>query len=140
MSIDLTYGTDVSTFFGDGPEGPDLDPNFGIISGPRVIAEAVLRRWSQQRFELIEDENAGEDIRWILKSKMDDTRRILKQQALEAEAEKDERVASCSVLFLRDASGEAWTIKGVIYPKVGEAFSVVVDPELLTLEVLKGIR
>ena len=31
------YGIDVSTF-------PDLDPTFGLISGPRVVAENVARR------------------------------------------------------------------------------------------------
>jgi len=134
------YGTDISTFFGDGPEGPDLDPNFRTIEGYRVIGEAVLRRWTQRREELIEDPEAGEDVRGLLNAKTTRSRLFNKQIALEGEAEKDERVRSCSVLITTSDDGKVLKIRGTIYPVTGGPFTVVIDPETLTPEILDGIR
>jgi hypothetical protein len=138
------YGTDVSTFSGDGAEGPDLDPNFGNITGRRVVAEAVMRRWTQNRDELIEDPEAGENVRGLLNAKMTRSRIFAKQTALANEAEKDERVRSCDVLILMSDNGKALSVTGTIYPvsNLGfdEPFAVVIDPETLTYELLEGIR
>lgn len=136
----IEFGTDVSTFFGDGPEGPDLDPNFGTITGRRVVAEAVLRRWTMRRRELLEDLEAGEDVRGLINAKTTPARLRSKQSALSTEAEKDERVRSCDVLIILSDDGKKLRIKGTIFPMIGGPFTVVVDPETVTVELLDGIR
>lgn len=92
------FGTDISCY-------PDLDPSFAEISGPQVLAESTIRRWQTIRGECADDPDAGDDIRtkinrpWLRKSAYD------LKLALEREAEKDERILSCSVrLELKDGS------------------------------------
>lgn len=65
-------------------------------SGFRVVAEAIVRRWSTPRGRLIDDGNYGYDLTDLVQGDFDvhDVPRIAQQAG--AEAEKDERVQSCS--------------------------------------------
>ena len=87
MSAD--YGYDVSTF-------PDLDPMFTLVTGPRVVAEAVMRRFMTPRGGLVDAPDYGLDLRARINGKLmpGDIARL--QADLEAEAEKDERVLSAT--------------------------------------------
>lgn len=121
------YGIDLSTFVGSEP-----DLSFRQISGKRAIAEAVARRWLTPRGDLVTDENAGIDIRQILNAKIDDAALYMIGEAMQAEAEKDERVAQCVVNLSFDLATNTLTINGFIDPVTDESvfemvFSLTAD-------------
>jgi hypothetical protein len=84
------FGTDVSTI-------GDLDPYMPLISGPRIVAEAVARRLQTARGLLDHAPGQGFDTYALLNkgfssAELDNFRAIIS-----AEAEADERVLSASV-------------------------------------------
>jgi hypothetical protein len=88
------YGTDISTF-------PDLDGNFTLISGPRVVGEAIARRLSTRRGALVAAPGYGVDLRdWMNESirlgSIDQLNRTVENECLQ-----DERVfdAQASITF-----------------------------------------
>jgi len=86
-------------------------PNFGLgwscttqltmpsimVTGFRIVAEAVIRRWSCPRGGLIEDPNYGFDLTDSIGDDLgqDDLARL--SQGAAEEAKKDERVRECYV-------------------------------------------
>lgn len=115
------YGIDLSTF-----SGPEPDLSFRQISGKRAIAEAVARRWLTARGDLVTDENAGIDIRQILNAKIDDAALYMIGEAMQSEAEKDERVAQCIVNLSFDHDSSSLTINGLIdTATAGDSFEMV---------------
>ena len=113
------FGTDISTF-------PDLDPSFSVVTGPRVVVEAVARRLTTPRGSLIGDEEYGFDLRQLLHLDLSqrDEARVLAQ--LRAQAEADERVLGATVRLLR-SSGD--TLRVVV------RFSTLDGPFAFTLAV-----
>lgn len=88
------YGTDCSCV-------PDLDPTFSIRSGPHVVGEAIARRFLTPRGSVSWDLAYGWDTRQLLNDYLQPLQFPQIAAQLEAEARKDERVASASVtLFL----------------------------------------
>jgi phage baseplate assembly protein W len=90
------FGTDISTY-------PDLDPSFGVISGQRVLAEAIARRLSTPAGTLTFSPDFGKDIRDSLNESFTQAKLSALQRAIRAEVEKDERVLSASVVVAYDA-------------------------------------
>jgi len=92
----MPFGTDISTF-------PDLDPAFTVISGPRVVIEALARRLTTPRGSLVSDPDYGFDLRQLLHldTTPQDEGRLLAQ--MQAQIEADERVLGASVRFVRSA-------------------------------------
>lgn len=90
------FGTDISTF-------PDLDPAFTVISGPRVVVEALARRLTTPRGSLVSDPDYGFDTRQLLHLDLSprEEARVLAQ--MQAQLEADERVLSASVQLVRSA-------------------------------------
>lgn len=83
-------GTDVSTF-------PDLDMSFALISGPRVVAEAIARRLGTPRGGgLFYDPTYGYDLRGYLNEAVPASQLGNIAAAVEQEALRDERVESCT--------------------------------------------
>lgn len=79
------YGTDFSTV-------PDLDPNMGLISGPKVVLEAIARRLQTPQGWYADDPRYGVDLIAYLGSDSAYTiAPLIQEQALE-----DDRVASAS--------------------------------------------
>lgn len=88
-----------------------VQPNFGIswscvsdltmpsvmVSGFRVVAEAVLRRWSTPRGGLIEDPTYGYDLTNAIGEDIDAQTLASMSQGAATEAEKDPRVRACFV-------------------------------------------
>ena len=110
------YGIDVSTF-------PDLDATFALISGPRVVAENVARRWEVLLQGAI---NARMDAQGI---------RVL-QAALRKEALDDERVLDADVRAA--LASPVLTVSASLALLTGETFSLVLNASAVSVEVLIG--
>lgn len=124
------YGLDVSTF-------PDLDPTFALISGNRVLAEVVLRRWSTPSGMFSYDLTAGIDIMLYLNRDIDSKRSNDLRRALQIEAEKDERIFSCAVTLSFDFAHNTLTISAAITPMDGATFALVCSVQNLTIQLLR---
>lgn len=88
------------------------DPNFGVelsctndiandsrtVTGFTVVAEAIVRRWITARGRLIGYANYGFDITQFINADMTSSEISAMIAGMQAEALKDERVASCIVL------------------------------------------
>jgi hypothetical protein len=130
------YGTDVSTFVINDEGVNDLDPFFREISGLRVIAEAVARRWTSEKGSMFWDPDAGENVRNYLNAKFDPSNIVDLQASLAHEAEKDERVANCAVLVTYEQAIKRLRIRGRITPSDGPVFEFVMPVDSVTGEVL----
>jgi hypothetical protein len=86
-------------------------PNFGLgwscvtdltspsimVTGFRIVAEAIIRRWSTPRGGLLEDPAYGYDITDAVGDDIDQATLARMSQAAAEEAQKDERVRNCYV-------------------------------------------
>jgi len=106
----VDYGSDISTFVGTG----GLDPDFRIISGPRVVAESVARLWLTPRGSLITDPDAGVDLRELLGAEIDDAVLANWRAKLVIEAKRDPRVKTCSVDLTYDRQLEKVTVRATL--------------------------
>lgn len=129
------FGTDVSTFVLNDDGELDLDPYFRKISGNRVVAEAVARRWTMSKGSMFWDADAGEDIREKLKAKLDEATIEEMQASLAGEAMKDERVLTATVLVTFDVSRQKLRIRCSIVTAQGP-FEFVMGISTVTAEVL----
>lgn len=78
------YGSDFSCV-------SDLDPKLSVVSGPLVVAQAIVRRLQTPRGGLWYDLSYGTNVRqWLNGS----TSKVRVASAIEAEARKDERVSA----------------------------------------------
>lgn len=124
------YGSDISTWLGP---SPDLDPTFSVISGARVVGEAVARRWvTPAGGGLFYDEAYGFDTRLLLNSRMDSSMFPGIAMQLEKEALKDERVQNCSVSLSFNATTRVLSIKASVTPFSGKTFVLVLSADQLT--------
>lgn len=95
------YGTDISTFVNGG-----LDVNFGIISGPRVVAENVARRLVTRRGIIDDDPEYGTDfIGWINAVMSDTFSTETMAELIRNECRRDERVDDASVVVTQPIAG-----------------------------------
>ena len=124
------FGTDVSTYV-DG----DLDPYFMTIRGPRVVAEAIVRRWTTPQGALFFDPSFGQDIRALLSQAVSPASLFALRAMLVAQAEEDERVLHARVDVVLDAPTRRLLIRGEIVTADGP-FSLVVSIDQLSLELL----
>ncbi len=76
-----------------------------MATGNQVVAEAVLRRWTTGRGELIDDPNYGFNVMDLVSADLSPKDIAYAQQQLAAEAQKDERVRSASVVLTPHADG-----------------------------------
>lgn len=77
--------------------GPYLTQPATLASGKRVVGEAVARRWSTPRGRLLDDPNYGTDVTDAVNADLSPSDIKRWQTQLAQEAEKDERVLSCTV-------------------------------------------
>ena len=92
----MTQPVDFGTCWGT-PNGQDLSMPSYMAKGFQVVAEAVLRRWSTTRGRLVDDPNYGENLVDMISDDLSPRDVARKQQALAAEAQKDERVLKAVV-------------------------------------------
>ena len=127
--VDL--GTDISTY-------PDLDPLFAPISGSRVLAEALLRRFQTPRGGLFYDPDYGTDLRAWLNDSFDANAEGMARlaAAVEAEANKDERVGRATASVSLDLSTNRMTITLRVEPREGVAFRLVLDVSQVSVALI----
>ena len=122
------YGSDLTTFAKGITSGAGgLDPAFRIITGPRVVIEAVVRRWITPRGSLVTDRNALTiDIRQILGQGLTQSQVNMLGPMLAKVAVGDERVLDAQVLPTYDFPSKTLTISATIVLADGP-FSFVVS-------------
>lgn len=129
----IDYGLDISTFASSSFLQPDIDPSMPLITGNRVVAEAIARRLLTRRGKLIGSPNYGIDVRDFLNAAID-TRQISSiQGVIQTEVEKEERVetAVVGVTF----AGERLTtdVRGAT---ADGPFELVLNVSAVTVELL----
>lgn len=121
-------GIDVSTFV-DG----DLDPTFSLITGPRVVAEAIGRRLQTPRGALVRNPEYGTDLRQWVNASLTPARRAALRSAIAAEASQDPRVDSIDVVLVEDGNSLTVSITGTC---AAGPFELVLDVADLTVDLL----
>jgi hypothetical protein len=126
------YGTDISTF-------PTLDTSFSLMTGRRVVAEAIARRLSTPRGKLFWDRSAGTDLRGWLNDDLDPVRSPMAIGiAVEAECLKDERVAGAQVAVSFDVRTRTLRVRIALELIDGDSFSMVLGVDQVTVELLEA--
>jgi hypothetical protein len=98
------FGSDFSTF-------PDLAAGMSLITGRRVLGEAILRRFVTQRGSLRFHPEYGFDLRELLCAGMTDRQLHYLKAGIEQEAEKDERVERASAVLTYDGGTSALSVQ-----------------------------
>jgi hypothetical protein len=90
------YGTDLAV-----TEDGDIDVTGALISGPRVLAEDLRRRFTSRRGSVVYSKNAGVDVRDFLNEGFTARSRLEAEVTLASEARKDARIsrAKCTAAF-----------------------------------------
>lgn len=130
------YGIDISCVSG-------LDPNFTLVTGVRVVAEALARRLTTARGSLFYAPDYGTDVREILNARIDQRRLDAWRTRIEAECRKDDRVdtVAAKLRFTASSSTLAIAVAGTL--KGGVAFALTMeasqfDATLITVQELAG--
>lgn len=69
-----------------------LDPAMTLVTGTRIVSEAIFRRLTTERGSLFYATGYGTDVREMLAGRMDQRRLDAWRLRIEAECRKDERV------------------------------------------------
>ncbi len=125
------FGADVSTFL----EG-DLDPYFRDLSGPRVVAEAVARRWLTPTGALFYDPAFGVDVRELLGAALTPERAFALRTKLAQQAEEDDRVDAADVDVSLDPRTRRLEIRASLRTAAGP-FALVLAIDELRVELLE---
>lgn len=125
--------TDFGSAWGT-PLGQDLSMPSYIASGNQAVAEAILRRWTTTRGQLIDDPDYGENVYDFVSDDLSTTDIANAQQKLAAEAQKDERVLKAVVQVTLTIAGTL-TIAAVITTATGP-FKLVLSVSAVTPLVL----
>lgn len=120
------FGTDVSTF-------DDLDRFFRVMGGPRVIAEALLRRLSTPAGGLFYDPDYGYDVRQLLNAPLSTADLARARIAIVAECQKDQRVDSCEAEVALSGSSLRLTLS---ITTASGPFSLVADVSAVTVSLI----
>jgi hypothetical protein len=118
------YGTDFACV-------EDLDAKLSLASGPRMVAEAVVRRLSTPRGGLWYDPAYGTDLRGYLNGA---SSRFRVASDVEREALKDERVAAAAASVTRSASTLSVAIELTL--ETGVTFDLTLSVSELTVELV----
>jgi hypothetical protein len=131
MAVD--FGTDVSTYVGG-----DLDPTFAVISGRRVVAEAIARRLETRRGALLRDPNYGTDLRaWLNRDFVGSAATLFRLKAsVDREAEEDERVLSADATVTYEPAFQKLRIAIAIETAEGP-FELVLAVSAVSVAILR---
>lgn len=117
MSTD--YGTDISTY-------PDLDATFGLISGPRVVAECVARRVEVLLHGALNADLNARELRVV-------------QASVHSLATQDERVQDAEVTASLLAGG-LFQVKIKLSLVEDETFDLTLRISDVTVETIFGVQ
>lgn len=127
------YGLDITTWAGG---VPDLDPLFGEVSGEQAVLECVARRFITTTGTLEGDPDFGTDLRIYMSARMSPIRLARLKQAIVAEALKEERVLSCTVVSVDPtAATNALRVSITIQLATG-TFPLTLEVSSLTVRML----
>lgn len=121
------FGTDLSCV-------DDIASDGRVVSGFRVVAEAIARRWLCPRGRLIGYPNYGYDLTQFVNADLDARDLDELQSGAAAEAEKDERVERCVVTATLQDDGTLEVV-GAVTTAQGP-FQLVVAVSSVTLTLL----
>lgn len=116
------YGVDVSTFAG---VGCDLDPTFGLISGPRVVLEQVARSLVGL-------------VQGALNAAIDETALRVIQSTVNAKASEDERVLQATSTVSFNFNTQTLTVSVRLDLITDETFSLVMNVSAVTVDIILG--
>lgn len=105
------YGTDLATHYTDPP-----DLSWRVITGARALAESIVRRWLTPRGTLPTNADCGVDLRAALNGAITQTALYRIAEALQAEAEADDRVSTCAVTLSFDSTTSTLTVSAAVDP------------------------
>lgn len=105
-----------------------------MASGFQCVAEAICRRWSTTRGQLIDDPNYGTNVTDAVSDDLTPAQLAYLQQQLAAEAQKDERVLGATVTVVLSVAG-VLTVTGQILTAAGP-FAMVVSASAVTVALL----
>ena len=125
--------TSLGTCWGT-PNGQDLSMPSYMASGNQVVAEAILRRWTTGRGQLIDDPNYGYALIDLISDDLGPTDLAYAQQQAAAEAAKDERVLRASTTMTLSAAG-VLTVSATVVTAAGP-FKMVVSVSDVTVALL----
>ena len=121
-------GTDVSTV-------PDLDGYFRLMTGLRVVGEALLRRLTTPPGGLFYDPDYGYDIRGLLNAPLTSADLARARIRIVAECQKDERVDTVEAdLALNESTGRL-TLSLLVATAAGP-FKLTAAVSAVTVELL----
>lgn len=106
-----------------------------MVTGNRVVAEAIARRWSTPRGGLVDDPNYGFDLTDYISDDVTQTDLGRIAALAGAEAKKDERVLSCAVTITLDLAGKL-TVTGNVRTATGP-FQLVLAVSQVTVALLQ---
>ncbi len=122
------FGTDLSCL-------SDLNPRCGVVSGRRLLAEAIVRRITTPRGRLINDPNYGFDVTGYINDDIRPSDIAALQSGVSAECLKDERVNAATVSASLSAQG---TLTMTISLDDGDGpFSLTVAVSAITVDILR---
>ena len=105
-----------------------------MASGNQVVAEAILRRWTTGRGQLIDDPNYGYNLIDLISDDLGPTDLAYAQQQAAAEAAKDGRVLRASTTMTLSAAG-VLTVSATVVTAAGP-FKMVVSVSDVTVALL----
>lgn len=128
------FGTDLACV-------TDITAEGFTVTGPRLLAEALVRRWMTPRGMLLDDPDYGTDLRENINEGVDELALVRMRSELRAEACKDERVLDVTVTsttLTTSKTGEVTVTFTVAVDVVdGSAFDLVVAISSVTVALLK---
>lgn len=128
MAVNTDFGSDLSCTM-------DLDPRCVVVTGRRLLAEAIVRRWITPRGGLLDDPNYGTDVTAYVNDDVTPRDIATLKSVMAQEAEKDERVNSCDIDVQIPPQGTgAYTITALVHDNDGP-FQLVVDIDTLSKNI-----
>jgi hypothetical protein len=133
MTIDL--GTDLST-----PDGMDLDPLGGTVTGRRAVGQAIARRLVTPRGGLLDDESYGYDLRQLVGEALRPGDLATVEADIADQCRADERVDDVAVAVTLSTGGALRVELTIATETLGPLRLVLavsaVSAEILALETL----
>lgn len=129
----MTTAPDFGTCWGT-PNGSDLSTPSYMASGNQVVVEAILRRWTTSPGQLIDDPNYGRNVYDLVSAELGRRELAYEGQQFGAEAEKDDRVLSCTVAITIDVAGNVHMEAAVV--TAAGPFKLVLSVSAVTIDVL----
>jgi hypothetical protein len=112
----------------------DMSAEGRAVTGFRVVAEAIARRWMTPRGRLIGYPDYGYDLTQFVNADMSQRDIVALQAGAAAEAEKDSRVVKCDVTATLGSDG-LLTVTATVDTAAGP-FDLVASVSDITLELL----